>query len=192
MVVTRRRPHPRCCQALCALLTRRRRRHRYDPYAPVEEAGGPASGKAATQNMYERSKDLMAAARLTGGVEVDSSRGLWKGSGRLKGYRPPGSGVADNVPLVPPVLAPAPDGAAAAGEEEEESDLSSDSESDRRRAKKRKHKHKKERSHKHAKKHKRHSSSSEQSEEEKSDSRRKHKRSKHKRRRSPSSSRSKS
>jgi hypothetical protein len=28
-------------------------------------------------------------ARLTGGVEVDTDRGLWKGHGRLKGFNAP-------------------------------------------------------------------------------------------------------
>ncbi len=37
----------------------------------------------------------MAMARITGGVEVDEDRGLWKGAGRLKGFNAPGRCAAD-------------------------------------------------------------------------------------------------
>ena len=46
---------------------------RYDPYAPTAEA--PGAGAAPAENVYEKSKGLLAAARLTGGVEVDTGRG---------------------------------------------------------------------------------------------------------------------
>ena len=32
---------------------------------------------------------MLAMARLAGGVEVDTDRGLWKGHGRLKGFNAP-------------------------------------------------------------------------------------------------------
>ncbi len=68
-------------------LTPPRRSPRYDPYAPVNaEPPPPPAG----ENVYEKSKGLMAAARLTGGVEVDEDRGMWKGAGRLKGFSAPG------------------------------------------------------------------------------------------------------
>ena len=84
--------------------------------------------------MFDKSKGLLAAARLTGGVEVDASRGRWKGAGRLKGYRPPGSGLAEEEELVA-AAAPAALGAPSAGANVDESDveLSSDSDSESRR-----------------------------------------------------------
>ena len=42
------------------------------------------------ENVAEKSKGLLAMARLTGGVEVDEDRGAWKGAGRLKGFNAPG------------------------------------------------------------------------------------------------------
>ena len=59
---------------------------RYDPYAPTNAE--PAAA-AAGENVYEKSKGLLAMARLSGGVEVDTDRGMWKGHGRLKGFHAP-------------------------------------------------------------------------------------------------------
>ncbi len=59
---------------------------RYDPYAPTNAE--PAAA-APSENVYEKSKAALAMARLTGGVEVDTDRGLWKGHGRLKGFNAP-------------------------------------------------------------------------------------------------------
>lgn len=106
----------------------------HDPYAPTQEAAQAAGG-----NVYEQSKGLLAQARLAGGVVVDAERGLWKGTGRLKGYRLPGRGgpeeeaaAAAPLPLPPP--------------EKSDSDLSeSDSEvSEERRRRKAKRREKKE------------------------------------------------
>ena len=82
----------RTVQALLGLaafapLTRAPARRSYDPYAPVNgEPAAPPPG----ENVYEKSKGLMAMARLTGGVQVDEDRGAWKGHGRLKGFNAPG------------------------------------------------------------------------------------------------------
>lgn len=82
---------------------------------------------------------LLAAARLTGGAEVEASRGAWKGSGVLKGYILPGRGCAEEetlpaAALPPPVLPRA---------EATDSDSdSSDSEARRRRRKEQKEKKK--------------------------------------------------
>ena len=85
--------------------------------------------------MAEQAGLLAAASRLTGGVDVDLARGLWKGSGVLKGYRLPGRGgpEEEEVPPPPVVRAPVPSGS--------ESE-SSDTEARRRRRKEKKEKRK--------------------------------------------------
>jgi hypothetical protein len=73
----------------------------YDPYAPTNaEPAEPPPG----ENVYEKSKGLMAMARITGGVEVDEDRGLWKGAGRLKGFNAPGRCVTDDALATATVL----------------------------------------------------------------------------------------
>ena len=81
-----------CCAAPRSPAAPRARR--YDPYAPTNAE--PAAA-APSENVYEKSKAALAMARLTGGVEVDTDRGLWKGHGRLKGFNAPAGCVAQLV-----------------------------------------------------------------------------------------------
>ncbi len=106
------KPRLRCCAVLKRWVWRSSfpdapppRCASYDPYAPLNEA--PGAGAGAAENVYEKSKGLLEAARLTGGVEVDTTRGQWKGSGRLKGFHAPGRGLPDELPAGGPPAAPA-------------------------------------------------------------------------------------
>jgi len=105
-----------------------------DPYAPSQEAGG-AAAPAVGANVYEQSKGLLVAARLGGGVVVDAERGLWKGTGKLKGYRLPGRGGPEE-PLEEPLPLPPTAAATAALSDSELSSDSDDSEDRQRRKRK--------------------------------------------------------
>jgi len=104
----------------------------HDPYAPTQDAAQAAGGGG---NVYEQSKGLLAQARLAGGVVVDAERGLWKGTGRLKGYRLPGrGGPEEEAAAAAPLPLPPPD---KSDSELSESDSEESEERRRRKAKRR-------------------------------------------------------
>ena len=110
----------------------------HDPYAPVAAAGG-AGAAAPSGNVYEASKAALAQARLAGGVVVDADRGLWQGTGRLKGYKGPGRGGPEEAappPAPPPPPPPPPDDSDVSGLSSSESESARRQRKAKKRAKK--------------------------------------------------------